>query len=435
MPITSILCSASLFSILPSVRAVDLEVAIEGDFQVRAGGALLPVDPPEWVEVTDERYDGLPVFNPDAAPWMKGIPLRGVDAQECSATGSLDPTSVRVKAAEGEADELEQGADYDVDPFWGSIGRRADGAIAEGQAVYIDYRYSLSRIDSVVVAENGAVTLVRGESHVTVPRPPALAEGETRAANIWLPHALPALTEANLFPIQAEGYPEPAVESPTPAERLVPKAVAKLRSGERLTILAWGDSVTVGTFVPDWQTQRWQEQFVTRLRERFPQADIELVTVAWGGRSMQSFLAEPPGSEYNYREQVLDRRPDLIVSEFVNDAYLDGAGIDAMYGERLADFAEIGAEWIILTPHYVRPDWMGLTSERDCDEDPRPYVKGLREFAPRRQVALADASLRWGHLWRQGIPYTTLLLNAINHQDERGMKLFADALMALFPAE
>ncbi len=39
----------------------------------------------------------------------------------------------------------------------------------------------------------------------------------------------------------------------------------------------------------------------------------------------------------------------------------------------------------------------------------------------------------WSRNWREGIPYTTLELNAINHPDERGMKLFADALMALFP--
>ena len=98
----------------------------------------------------------------------------------------------------------------------------------------------------------------------------------------------------------------------------------------------------------------------------------------------------------------------------------------------LADFRRIGAEWIILTPHYVRPDWMGLTRERDIDDDPRPYVAGLRQFAARHQVALADASLRWGRLWRQGIPYTTLLLNAINHPDARGMALFADSLLPLF---
>ena len=114
-------------------------------------------------------------------------------------------------------------------------------------------------------------------------------------------------------------------------------------------------------------------------------------------------------------------------------AGLDARGVEGQYGKLLSDFREIGAEWIILTPHYVRPDWMKLARQREIDDDPRPYVAGLREFAPRHSVALADASLRWGRLWRQGLPYTTLLLNAVNHPDERGMKLFADSLMALFP--
>jgi hypothetical protein len=66
------------------------------------------------------------------------------------------------------------------------------------------------------------------------------------------------------------------------------------------------------------------------------------------------------------------------------------------------------------------------------DDDPRPYVKALRQFSAQHNVPLADASLRYGRLWRQGVPYNTLLLNAINHPDAHGMRLFADALMALF---
>lgn len=130
---------------------------------------------------------------------------------------------------------------------------------------------------------------------------------------------------------------------------------------------------------------------------------------------------------------MLGAKPDLIVSEFVNDASLKPAQVEERYAKLLADFQGIGAEWIILTPHYVRPDWMGLTRERDIDDDPRPYVAGLRQFAATHDVALADASLRWGRLWRQGIPYSTLLVNAINHPNAQGMRIFADALMALFP--
>jgi hypothetical protein len=46
---------------------------------------------------------------------------------------------------------------------------------------------------------------------------------------------------------------------------------------------------------------------------------------------------------------------------------------------------------------------------------------------------VADASLRYGRLWRQGITYSTLMMNNINHPNTSGMGLFADALMSLFP--
>jgi hypothetical protein len=74
-----------------------------------------------------------------------------------------------------------------------------------------------------------------------------------------------------------------------------------------------------------------------------------------------------------------------------------------------------------------------LNRERGVDDDPRPYVAGLRQFTAVNQVALADASRRYGRLWRQGILYSTLMLNSINHPDARGMAIFADALMESFP--
>jgi len=66
------------------------------------------------------------------------------------------------------------------------------------------------------------------------------------------------------------------------------------------------------------------------------------------------------------------------------------------------------------------------------ETDPRPYVAALRAFAARHHVALADASLRWGHLVKEGIPYMSLLSNSINHPDDRGHELFARSLMELF---
>ena len=75
---------------------------------------------------------------------------------------------------------------------------------------------------------------------------------------------------------------------------------------------------------------------------------------------------------------------------------------------------------------------MGLTSEKNIDNDPRGYVVALRKFATEKNIALADAAMRYGRLWRQGIPYSSLMMNAINHPNPFGMKQFADALIDLF---
>jgi hypothetical protein len=396
--------------------------------------AVLEVNLPALVAVRDEEYAQLPLFDANTAGWAKGAALRGAKTQETTDAGMLEPGSVVVKRAAGDAEAYERGKDYEIDEHWATFGRLPNGRIGEGDKVWVDYRHGVSRLDSIEVGADGEVRYVEGQPHLNMPTPPALEPGWRRLANVWLTGRATSLTPASLYPILEASYPEAPRPQVSAAERMLPKTMEKLRGGGKLTVLAWGDSVTDGGYLPGYPATRWQEQFVERLRGAFPSATIELVSLGWGGRNSQSFLAEPPGSPYNYAEQLLARKPDLIVSEFVNDAGHDPAGVEALYGRLLADFQGIGAEWIILTPHYVRPDWMGLASERDCDDDPRPYVRGVREFGARHDVAVADAARRWGRLWRQGIPYTTLLSNAINHPTPDGMRIFADSLMELFPA-
>lgn len=414
---------------------------VTGDWEVEvAVGAPAPqqarlrVPPPEAITVTAEKHDALPLFNPRTGGWARGARLKRLVAQETTTPYLLDPESVVVRSGPGEdAITFLRGEDYQADLDWGTIGRVAGSRIGEGQPVFVSYRYTPLRLDSVVLTRAGKVELRRGEPRTSGVTPPGALTGERHLANIWLPGRVAKLGPVHLFPILETAYPEPAKPSPTAAEKLLPKTLEKLRSGKKVRILAWGDSVTDGRYLPDPARERWQEQFVRRLRLRFPKAEIELVTEAWGGRNTASYLAEPPGSEHNYREKVLAAKPDLIVSEFVNDAGLNPQQVEERYSRFLADFQGIGAEWIILTPHYVRPDWMGLNRERDIDQDPRSYVAGLRQFAARHPIALADASLRYGRLWRQGIPYTVLMMNSINHPDPHGMKLFANALIELFP--
>lgn len=418
---------AALLLLLASLTAAQ-QVRLAGDWAVAltapGGGTpvTLPIAPPDVLTVVHERYEALPEFDAKAAPWRRGARLTGVVAEECTVQGALDPASLVVRAGPSPAARVfVKGVDYEADLAAGTLGRLPGGAIAAGQPVSISYRFTQQRIDSIVRTADGKMLLKPGLPHTVVPEMPALAPGETRLANVYLHAGLPRLSEDNLFPILEERFPSAA--QPT---KLLPKTMAKLRSGAPLRILAWGDSVST--------YNRYQSMFVAGLQQRFPRARIELITEAWGGRNTGSYLREPPGSAHNYQEKVLAARPDLIVSEFVNDAGLTGAQVEERYTQLLKDFQGIGAEWIILSPHYVRPDWMKLTRQREIDDDPRPYVTGIRRFAEAHQVALADGAARYGRLWRQGIPYMTLMENNINHPNLFGHSIFADALLALFPA-
>jgi lysophospholipase L1-like esterase len=425
-----------------------VNLSLAGDWTVKAslpassgqGSAAIPIEAliqvqaPCLLAMSAERHNSLPLFNGNASGWTKGDRLLALCAQETTTRFLLDPASLVVRAGpEADADSFRLGEDFEADIQWGTIGRKAEGRIKDGQPVFISYRYAPQRLDAIVLTRAGEIILRPGEPRTSVPKPPGVAAGERRLGNVWIPGRIAKLGPENLLPVLEAAFPEPVRSSPVAAEKFAPKAMTKLRNGKPLRILAWGDSVTDGGFLPNPETERWQAQFVTRLRALFPQAKIELVTEAWGGRNTDSYLKEPPGSPHNYREKVLAAKPDLVVSEFVNDGGLSSEEVETRYGKFFADFTEIGAEWIILTPHYIRPEMMGLDRERDIDEDPRPYVTGLRQFAAKHNVALADAAQRYGRLWRQGIPYSTLFLNSINHPDAEGMKIFADALMALFP--
>jgi lysophospholipase L1-like esterase len=409
--------------------------SLAGDWEVRVtvpgtDTQTVRVSPPAYLTVTAEKYDDVPMFNPKAGGWVRGAQLKGVKAQETTSPFLVDIASFVLRSGpEPGAPVFAKGTDYTIDPDWGTFGRLPNGRIQTGQAVYATYRHAQTRLDAIVLSPTGRIVLKQGEPRAAASIPPLPQPGERHLGNIYLPGLAAKLTHDNLFPILEHAYPEQIL----PLSPTIQRLTQRLNAGQPIRILAWGDSVTDGAYLPDKNTQRWQEQFVTRLRARFPKARIELLTEAWGGRNTGSYLAAPPGSPHNYRETVLGLKPDLIVSEFVNDAGLRPHQVEERYASLLTDFRSIGAEWIILTPHYVRPDWMNLTSQRDIDDDPRPYVAGLRQFAARYDVALADASLRYGRLWRQGIPYNALMLNAINHPDARGMRLFADALMALFP--
>ena len=420
----------------PTAAMPQVNLTIAGDWSVEVKVAArdgvqpltrtLAVAKPTAVSVAKEQYASLDAWNVGQPGWARRK-LLGLEDGICSSRFALVPGTVSVAPANEPTARFRLDEDFKVDLEWGAIGRIPEGAIGPTQAVVVSYQFTKRRLDSVVLNRAGQLELRQGEPHLSMPVPPLLTAGELRVANVFVPENLKQLGPANLFPILETRFPEPPKPSPSEAERRLPRTMAKLRNGEPLKLLAWGDSVTQGYLGED----QWQNQLVRRLQQRFPSARIELVTVGWGGHNSQDFLDAPPGHVRNFAESVLAAKPDLVISEFVNDVPLDASKVEQNYRRFLADFRAIGAEWVILTPHYST--FMNWPSERDLDDDPRPYVQMLRRFTREQEVALADAAARYGRLWRQGIPYSTLMVNACNHPDARGMAIFADSLMALFP--
>ncbi|MBC2593807.1 SGNH/GDSL hydrolase family protein [Ruficoccus amylovorans] len=383
------------------------------------------VSPLAKVKVFNEELSSVQIFKASGPGWDKGNRLKGI----YMTPDALEVDSVVVRNQHGVGMEL--GRDYLVDPRWGTIGRVEGGSIGADEPVYVDYSFYPQRIDSVFL-KNGQLYYREGKPLVTQARPPEAESGEVRVANIFLSGRQELLTEGNFYPILETSYPI----RPNPvADELLPETMKKLRDGGTLRVLAWGDSITDGGYLrEEGEGARWQRQFVEKLQRRFPQAKIVLVTEAWGGRNTNDYFGVPAGHPHNYREKVIAPKPDLVISEFINDSWHSQENFERNYGQILTDLNAIGAEWIVIAPSYQRGWGMeDATGQKNIDDDPRAYIAMLRNFSSAHRIPCADVSARYGRLWRQGIPFLTLMTNQINHPNRTGLEIYADALMALFP--
>jgi hypothetical protein len=400
-----------------------LPICLKGPWSVEVGGTLLDIPRNEIRQVRDERHDSLPLYKEGNLGYSRGRQLIRLLTEECTGTGMLIRESVQLKPAAGNSAPFIAGKDYRMDYFWGTFGRVEGSSIQENQTVYMDYDYSPCRLDSIVQDAKGKIKLISGTPKVGSLFPVKLNPDETLIANVWVDGPLEKLTAENLFPVDTD-LPPIAKDPKYNAENLLPKTLAKLRAGKNVTYVAWGDSVSYYC--------NYQAKFTESLRTRFPQTSIILQTAAWPGNTSDGYMKEPAGGKYDFVRDVLDKKPDLVSIEFVNDACLNEEQTQKHYALIMEKLSQIGAEVILIVPHFVRPDWMGMNTMK-FDEDPRPYVKGLRKFAADRRIAIAEASNYWARLWRQGIPYITLQVNSINHPDDRGHQFFAQALIDLFP--
>ena len=111
----------------------------------------------------------------------------------------------------------------------------------------------------------------------------------------------------------------------------------KLKNGERVVIVCWGDSVTAGGNASE-PRFRYTDVFARGLQGMFPQAEIEVHNISVGGSSSVNWLypeqypfARPEVQDDLDFNRITSLKPDLVTLEFVNDAGLE----ESITGKRL----------------------------------------------------------------------------------------------------
>ncbi|MBN1342123.1 MAG: hypothetical protein JXQ73_05560 [Phycisphaerae bacterium] len=392
--------------------------------QCRVGGKVvtvkettLSVDPADSVKVDGEIHA---IAEDRPQTWRGGTRLKAGREPRRVLPGQLQPGTLRIhSSAKDGAVTYEKDKDYFLDEFWGALSRLPNGRIKPNEQVAISYVYGMRRVDRIEVLPDGKVQLRRGEPKVDCPLMPPATPGAMTLATIYRPCHAKEVLAPHVYVLNETK----AAERPTPSTEPVARTLAKLRAGKPVTIVCWGDSVTVGGDAST-ADKRYVDRFAATLKKRFPESKINVINAGIGGTSTGGRLKD-------YPKEVLAHKPDLITVEFVNDMGMPVERLLTNWRSAIEQARKIGAEFVIITPHYVMPSWMGKEYSRGPEN--RANCKALRKLAAEDKVGLADAALRWELLEYEGIPYEILLMNGINHPDDRGHLLFVEELVRLFP--
>jgi hypothetical protein len=417
-------CLAALAAVLlccsaGSSQKSDVETTIDLQHPV--------VKPGEVVSVTGDTL----TLSPDKPVAWKGSPLPSLltgnpenGIGRITEQGALLPKTLVVKFGDK---TLVEGTDYLLDPVWGTLGIAPGSFLTPKDTVTASYQYAKLRLDSVVKEANGSSKILTGISDITTPHAPATSPDETRVSNIYVPYNSDG-RDVQVYPILES--PAQAVTASTSGR--IPQTMAKLRAGKNVKIVCWGDSLTAGGDASR-PAKRYPAVFEQMLRAKFPLASIEVKAVAAGGSTSREWLYP---EKFHYGgplswDMVAREKPDLVTVEFANDNYIDAPQtIPAIYDDILNRIHALGAEVVFVTPSYFDFDYMKFKSFQDPDR--RPHDLFLYNLTEQRHLGLADAAARWGHLWKEGVPYTTYLVNSVNHPDDRGHEFFAEELMKNF---
>lgn len=415
-------CSVTNAAVKPMERPSMAVLVESGNYKVRgknvnvASTVELKVEARDTVRVKAEE---LVLGDGAAQGWGGGSSLKKVLGPVDTGTRlphALDAGSVVVYSGDTifAADK-----DYKLDPVWGGISRLDEGTIAKNEKVMVDYTVYLQRIDTVQVSSSGVASIKKGTPAAVCAAVPQPDPGYRALANIYVGYETAAIAADDICPV-----PDSNIEwrsyIKTAGRENLKNTLGLLKAGQPVTVVCWGDSVTVGGSSSSPQ-KCYVELFRSRLTAAYPKSNIKLINAGIGGSSTNS-------RRDGFDKEVLSYNPDLITVEFVNDIGLGPDMIRKNWAEFIARARKKNpnVEFILITPHNIMREWMANFPVG---------ADAMRQAAMENRVGLADANNVWMNLSKVGIPYYSLLANGINHPNDLGHEIFASCIMQLLQPE
>ncbi len=200
-------------------------------------------------------------------------------------------------------------------------------------------------------------------------------------------------------------------------KRFTRRTVSDLAQGCNVTIVAFGDSITAGYAVRRGFPFFWNEM----LKEKYPDARIKIINSGVPGDTTSDGL-----SRLDW--MVLGYEPDLVTINFgINDAAL-GIDIDEFKGNLMQMIMRIraspGSEILLLSSQPLEtPGFDKLVLK---------YYDAIKEVAKSEDVGFVDAYSAWMERVNQGTPLGKFILPGLDHPNEDGYRIIADAVMKFF---
>ena len=203
------------------------------------------------------------------------------------------------------------------------------------------------------------------------------------------------------------------------------QSVRRLLSGEPVTYLVYGDSISTGCEAI-YKKDAYFNLFARKL-EQVTGGRVNLVNESVGGETSREGVKR-------FAQAVEKHRPDLVsIAYGVNDMCLRGDHSDvspAEYREHmvtmLGQARAAGAEVILITNLTPNPHWVYTNPAF------REHAQELRRVAREYGVPLADVQALWESEQAMGKNLSDLLLNDVNHPTTYGHRLYAAMLETLF---